>query len=296
MNAGKLVAQIAVVAIVVYFTYTAVVAAVPTDVHSMDDIFSVTEDFSVNTESIDGGMNMKVTVNGAVATKLPQNLEGVYIDVHMGDIGKRTEIAHADIGTIKAKDTTVINASSIVPTYAIMAYAVNGIDSEGNITVPLVLSFGFKYMEWYGVYLVDLGLDIKQNLQVAAGVSMPEKGAGTGDSSAKVKVVIDGSANETIDGIAKSLVDAGKDDFTLTTSNGASINVKITDEGGGKAGIAINAAGAGDKSAVDLLKEAVGEDGLTLTYDGNPFTITKENAAAFIELVTELYKTAGVDP
>ena len=92
------------------------------------------------------------------------------------------------------------------------------------------------------------------------------------------------------------LVDTGKDDFTLTTSNGASINVKITDEGGGKAGIAINAAGAGDKSAVDLLKEAVGEDGLTLTYDGNDFTITKENAAAFIELVTELYKTAGVEP
>ena len=45
-----------------------------------------------------------------------------------------------------------------------------------------------------------------------------------------------------------------------------------------------------------LLKDAVGEDGLTLTYDGNDFTITKENAAAFIELVTELYKTAGVDP
>ena len=296
MNAGKLVAQIAVIAIVVYFTYTAVVAAVPTDVRGVDDIFSVSEDFSVNTESIDGGMNMKVTVNGAVSTKLPQNLEGVYIDVYMGDISKRTEIAHADIGTIKAKATTPINASSTIPTYAIMAYAVNGINDEGNIVVPLVLSIGFKYMEWYGVYLVDLGVDLKQNLEIAAGVNMPEKGPGTGDSSAKVKVVIDGTASDTIDGIAKSLHDAGKDDFTLSTENGANINVKITDEGGGKTGITINASGAGDKSAVDLLKEAVGEDGLTLVYNEESFTITKDNAAAFIELVTELYTTAGVTP
>lgn len=296
MNAGKLVAQIAVVAIVVYFTYTAVVAAVPTDVRNFNDVFNVSEDFSVNTETVDSGMNMKVTVNGAVTTKLPQNLEGVYIDVYMGDITKRTQIAHADIGTIKAKDTTPINASSTIPTYAVLAYAVTGLDKDGNITVPLVLSFGFKYMEWYGVYLVDLGMDLKQNLKIATGVSTPEKGAGDGDSSAKLKVVIDDTTGDTMYGIAKGLIDEGKDTFTLKTGDpGAAITVKLTDDGS-KMSISINAAGVGDKSAVDLLKEAVGEDGLTLMYGDEAFTVNKENAAAFIELVTELYRTAGVEP
>ena len=295
MNAGKLVAQIAVVAIVVYFTYTAVAAAVPTDVHNMNDLFSVTDDFAVNTESIDDGMNMKITVSGAVATKLPQNLEGVYIDVFIGEKNMRTEIAHADIGAIKAKDTTVINTTSIIPTYALLAYAVNGTDAEGNITVPLVLSFGFKYMEWYGVYLVDLGMNIKQTMTVATGVGMPEKGAGDGDHSAKVKVVMDGSANELIDGVTEKLTESGMTDFTLD-ANGASISVKITDEGGGKTGLTINAAGAGDKSAVALLTEAIGEDGLTLKHGEDSFTITKENADAFIALITTLYTTAGVDP
>ena len=290
-----MVAQIAVVAIVVYFTYSAVAAAVPTDVHSPSDVFEVTEDFLVNSET--DGMNMTVTITGAVATKLPQNLEGVYINVYLGEHGKRTEIAHGDIGSIKAKDTTSINIVSNIPAYTILAYAITNADSEGNITVPMVLSFGFKYMEWYGVYLVDLGLDIKQNLQVAAGVDMPEAGPGIGDSSAKVTVVVDRDAGDTINGVAKSLLGgASEKDFSLTTSNGASIDIKLTKVSEEETGITLNAAGAGEKSAVDLLKEAVGEEGLTLRYNDTDYTISKENAATFIELMTELYVIAGVDP
>ena len=48
MNAGKLVAQIAVVAIVVYFCYSAVATAIPTELNDPAKIFGPEGDFEIH--------------------------------------------------------------------------------------------------------------------------------------------------------------------------------------------------------------------------------------------------------
>lgn len=291
MNAGKLVAQIAVIAIIAYCCYDAVATAIPTDVRSLDDAFHVGEDFGVQTSSSDGGVTMDVTVSGTVTSGLPQDLKDVFVNIYFGEKGNRLRIANAEVGTIKAKGDTFIDATSKVPTYAIMAYAVSKVDDSGKLIIPMVISVGFKYMEWQGSYLIDLGVDVKQDLEVASGIPVPNFGPGDGPSSAKMEMTLDKN-DDTIAGIAETILggDTSKA-YEFTTSNGASFSVSIEKNGEDKLDLSINASGTSDKNAYQLLQEALDANGgtLSLEYGGNQYELTEENADTFINMVKELY-------
>ena len=72
MNAGKLVAQIAVVAIIVYCSYSAVISAIPMNSEDMKNPVSGLETLSV--EPRVNGANIEVEVKGDITSNLPQDV------------------------------------------------------------------------------------------------------------------------------------------------------------------------------------------------------------------------------
>ena len=287
MNAGKLIAQIAVLAIVVYCCYGAIVQAIPMGISSTEDAFQV-NDMTVNTKT--DGLELEVSFEGSVTSGLPQDVDDVTVTISIGDEEERLKLAKVDVGSLKAKSTTTIAKTQKVPTYAVLAYGVD-IDETGTLTVPMVLEFTFKYMKWQGSYLIDLGVGVKQDLKMVTGASVPTVTGDPTNNSAKIAMTFDSSVtdNPLLNAIIKDL---GTATYTMTCGD-AEVIFK-TDTSGTVADLSMEFIGNSTTNAADLMRSSLNDDGsLTLTYNGTDYNLDKENVETFISLVDRIYSEVG---
>lgn len=294
MNAGKLVAQITVLAIVVYCCYGAFASAMPSDMTNPISISGPEgeESFKFSTSCPDG-LNLTISVDGNVHSNLPQDIKDVRIQFFLGSAGMRTMIADEIIGTI-AKGVTPVHASLVIPTYTVLAYAITGI-SDGQMKIPIAVSLAFKYLEWQGSHLIDLNLLSSVTVPVTTGVTLTPE-ISTGDNGTKVSVDLDKSTEDTGKTLLESAIEYfGTAEHTITAPGGATITVKATDNSSSY-NLTMEATGTDLKNAAQILKDALTDDGLKLTFDGSTeITIPKENAETYIALIELLY-AKGVVP
>lgn len=285
MNVGKLIAEIAVLAIVVYCCYGAIVQAIPTDVDSFEDAFQV-EEMNVGTSM--NGLELTVTLDGSVRSKLPQDVDDVTVGIAIGEKDVRTDLTSVSVGTMKSNATTIISAVSDIPVYAILAYSIET-DDNGDLTVPLVLSFAFKYMKWEGSYLIDMGLGVRQDLEMAAGTA-PTVTSGDGPNSAKLQMTLDGSDTDgMINSVARSLAGSGTSTYNMTCGD-AEMDFGVTKISDSYT-LTMNFSGDETQNASQIMQTYLNTNGkLDLKYGEDTYSLEKNDAETFIKLVDEIYK------
>ena len=286
MNAGKLIAQIAVLAIVVYCCYGAIIQAIPLGISSTEDAFQV-DNMTVNTET--DGLELTVDFKGSITSGLPQDVDDVTATISIGDEEERLNLASVDVGSLKAKSTTDIATTQTIPTYAVLAYGVD-VDDSGTLTVPLVLEFTFKYMKWQGSYLIDLGVGVKQDLKMVTGATKPVVTVDPADNSANISMSLDSSAadNPLLNAIIDQLNNLDKKNYELACGDAKVVFETKTD--GTKANLSMKFVGNSTMNAADLMRSSLDENGsLILTFEGNEYSLEKENAETFISLVDRIY-------
>ncbi len=292
MNAGKLIAQIAVLAIVVYCCYGAIVQAIPTGISSTEDAFQV-NNMEVNTST--DGLELTVDFKGSVTSGLPQDVDDVTVTISIGDKEERLKLAKVDVGSLKAKSTTDISTTQTIPTYAVLAYGVD-VDDTGTLTVPMVLEFTFKYMKWQGSYLVDMGVGVKQDLKMVAGATVPQVTAAP-NNGAKISMTLtedESAGSPLVNAILTQLASTGDQKYEMTCGD-AKITLESKPDGTSSADLSLTFSGNESTTAVELMKSSLEENGkLVMTYDGTEYSLEKENAQTFISLVDKIYEEVGV--
>lgn len=283
MNSGKLIAQIAVLAIIVYCCYGAVASAVPSNLSNLGEVFQV-EDMTMNTSSSDG-LTFDLDFNGKVKSGLPQDIEGVNLQIAIGE--KETRMILADINnlTIKANETTEIAFHKSIPVFALMSYATTGEIVDGNINIPLCTSIAFKYLKWQESHLIDMGFTIKTDMPVSVPGGQIEVTKGP-NNLVETKISVDSGL---LKDLAGGMEGEGISNLTLTCGD-ANFSIKLNTEGE-KVSIAIGASGTSEKDAAAIMKEYMdAHDGkLTMDYGGNAFELDAENSSTFVSIITAMY-------
>ena len=280
MNAGKLIAQIAAFAIIIYCSYSAVISAVPLDANDLQHPLDGLDEMTVGTSLVDGNLN--VTINGEVKSNLPQDIVGVKIAFFIGKGDTKITLAQSDVGTIKSKTPTPINEAASIPICTILSYSVCSIDSSGHMSLPIRTQLEFKYFEWQGSYLIDLGITV--NMDYETDVPAPTYSSGE-NNSVTMAVTLDGDSDDLVATIASHL-----DDGTYVFECGdATITIEKSTVGSDPK-IEFTASGNATDNASEILKDYLEANGnITFTYDGHDYVIDKDNAESFISILNTLY-------
>ena len=281
MNAGKLVAQIAALAIIVYCSYSAVISAIPLDKEDMTHPLEGLDGMAVNTTM--SGVNLNVSIEGDITSNLPQDIVGVKVAFYIGKDATMITLLEKDIGTIQSKVPYHLTANASIPMCTILSYAVCAIDDSGTMKVPIRTQVEFKYFEWQDSYLVDLGITVNMNYETTV-PPIPAPVYDPSDHSVSMEIDLSSAGSDLISAIATH-VGNGTYEFTC---NGASFTATIdgTD-------LTLEAAGDADKTAVQMLQEYLDDNGsLTVIYGGDPYVIDKDNAESFINILKVFYDKA----
>lgn len=283
MNAGKLVAEIAVIAILAYCCYSAVLDAVPLDQEDMQNPISMSDPVIDITPT--SGLEMQFRFKVDITSNLPQDVEDVKFAMYLGSGENKIKLTEAQVGAVVSKSTTTLDSGAVnIPTYAIMAYGICSVNEDGTVSVPLCTQIAFKYFKWQESHLVDLSLTIKTAYPMDCPVIPVFETSGT-TSSVTLDIKDD-------DGIYKQVADymksKGCDDVTLTVG-GADVNIQINTVGGNTS-VAFKADGADGKNAYTIMQEYLdAHESLDLTYGGDTYSLDKENAQTFISLIEMMY-------
>ena len=276
MNAGKLIAQIAALAIIVYCSYSAVISAIPLDkedlTHPLDGFEAMTVTSTVS------GVNLTVTVDGDLTSNLPQDIVGVKMAFFIGKDATKITLLEKDIGTIQSKTPYHLNANATIPVCTILAYSVCCIDDSGVMKVPIRTQVEFKYFEWQDSYLVDLGITV--NAIYETPVPTPTITSGP-DHSVEMELDLSSAGSDIISEIATYIGD-GTYEFTC---NGATFSATIAGTD-----LTLEAVGNSDHTATELLQDYLDSHGsLTVTYGSTDYVIDKNNAESFIHIIDLFY-------
>ena len=281
MNAGKLIAQIAAIAIIAYCSYSAVISAIPLDKEDLQNPMEGLDSMSVNTTM--SGVNLNVSVEGDITSNLPQDIVGVKVAFFIGKDSTKITLLEKDIGTIQSKTPYHLTANTSIPMCTILAYAVCAIDDSGHMKVPIRTQVEFKYFEWQDSYLVDLGITVNMNYDTLI-PTIPTPTYDPTDHSVSMDVDISSAGSDLISAIATHI----PDDTYEFTCNGATFTaVKSGTE------ITLEATGTSEYTAVQLLQEYLDDNGsLTVTYGSEDYVIDKDNAESFINILKIFYDKA----
>jgi len=288
MNAGKLIAQIAALAIIVYCSYSAVISAIPLDPDDLKDPLKIDMGVDSGSESLDG-LNLKFTVSGSVTSRLPQDIKDVGFAMYLGSGSDKINVGSIHLGSIKAKDTTVFDPLEVsIPVYAVVAFTGYS-PTETGFNVPLCTEIEFKYLEWQESHLIDLGIIVKANYEIKNAIPHASTYGTNG-----AKVTVDVPAGTTVyDAAIDKMKSAGLDDVTLTC-NGSTIHIGLV-ESAGITSVSFEVDGNMEKTAYQLMKEYMTdhEGVLSFHYMSSDYEISSENASAFVDLIEKLYKEAS---
>lgn len=288
VNAGKLVAQIAVVAIIVYCSYSAVISAIPMNNEDMKNPITGLDTLSIGT-SLDGA-NLKVTVDGEITSNLPQDVVDTKFALFVGKGASKIALFELNLGNLVSKQATSLAKTISIPICTLLAYSCSGVDDTGKLTIPVSTQIAFKYFEWQQSYLVDLDVTVNnKQMPIETTVGVPSFSIDKDTNTATMTVEVASGGSTILESVLDSLT-AGSYEFTC---GDATFTADITK--GSSIGLSLTAAGTADKTAMAILQEFMDahEGKLTVTYGGNPYEIDSTNAAAFVEMLSELYERAG---
>ncbi len=289
MNAGKLVAQIAVVAIIVYCSYSAVISAIPMNNEDMKNPVSGLETLSVKPGV--SGANIVVEVKGDITSNLPQDVVDTKFVMFVGKGESKIALCELNLGNLVSKKPTSLARTITIPICTILAYSCSGIDDSGNLTIPISTQVAFKYFEWQQSYLIDLDITLNnKTMPIETKVAAPSFSIDKSTNTASMTIEIPSDGGTFLNSVLNDpetkssyTFSCGDATFTADISKGSSIGLNLT------------ATGTADKTASAILQEFMDAHGgiLTVTYGGNPYEIDSTNAAAFVEMLSELYERAG---
>ena len=281
MNAGKLIAQIAAIAIIAYCSYSAVISAIPLDKEDLQNPMEGLDSMSVNTTM--SGVNLNVSVEGDITSNLPQDIVGVKVAFFIGKDSTKITLLEKDIGTIQSKTPYHLTANTSIPMCTILAYAVCAIDDSGIMKVPIRTQVQFKYFEWQDSYLVDLGITVNMNYETTV-PTIPTPTYDPSDHSVSMDVDLSSAGSDLISAIATHIAD---DTYTFSCNGATFTAVKSGTD------ITLEATGNTEETAAQLLQKYLDDNGsLTVTYGGDDYVIDKENAESFINILKVFYDKA----
>ena len=277
MNAGKLVAQLAALAIIVYCSYSAVISAVPLDKEDVQNPISGLKDLTV--ASSVSGANLDVSITGPIESNLPQDVVDAKIAFYIGKGDTKLTLVESNIGTIASKATTDINGSGHIPLCSILAYSVCAFDDEGHLKIPIRTELEFKYFEWQDSYLIDLGITIN----VIHETALPTPPAIVkDDSDHSVTLTLDlGSGDTLVSDIVTSL---GDGDYNFVFGD-AKFSASISGST-----VTLKATGTDTENAVDILTDYIEtHDPISFEYNSISYEIDKDTAESFIDILKIMY-------
>lgn len=280
MNAGKLVAEIAVLAIVAYCCYGAVAAAIPQDVTALGEPVSGMDHVQIETSQ--DGLNVNVTIKGELTNNLPQDLDDVEVTVYLGSGSEKLKLAGVT-KTLTAGKAVPLDESMTIPVYAVMACTANIEDKDGKLTLPLSTKIAFKYFDWQDTHLVDMGMTVRTDLPID-GIGRPE--ITYPDSGDKTKVQVE---MKTDSGIIRDVISALPSEYKNKNIELESGDARISFYTDGSE-IVFTVAGDGTDDAAKILGKNLGTAGkLTFTYDGKDYGLEKEQSEALIKIIDGMY-------
>ena len=289
MNIPKFVSIIVVVLCAAFLLYPTFDSAIPKQMDGSP--FTVEMAEGGLDVTVDDNMNFSVTMPKlTIGSKLPEDLKDVNVEVFLGSGHKRVSAGVFDFGTIPSEGTIerIFSSNELNGTF-FLSYIPSLMTSDGKLDIPITLGIKFKYMEWQGSELLDLGLRIKVSGTESSGtVTEP--------------VVIGEDSIVTVtpgDGIVKTIAQKMYNEYGDTIS--VQLGDGISDMGGidvvidpsGDMTVMVSGATIGSEhlNLYQLLKRMYDENGgkLTFTWDYHTFTIEGDQARAVLNAAKAFY-------
>ena len=290
MNVPKLIAILAVIAIAAYCLYGTFEKAMPKSLEAPFDIEMEESGTSIN---VDSDMNLVIALPPiTITSKMPQDFKDVKIDVFMGEGKKRMEVGTFDFGTIPAEETVVKTFEhQKIPAVTFMSYAAALKSTDGNIELPLGFHLAFKYLDWNGTELLDLGITIG-----ISGMSCPGTIGVTVDGN-KSTVTVSPEAGSIVSEIVKEINDEFGDNLDIECGTDPKVTMHVEAHSDGSITVVAEGSDAPAYEVLEQLVKDMPEEGLTFNYDAGgstgTITVTKEQAQSMINAMKSFYETEG---
>jgi len=278
MNVPKLVTELIVIGVIAFSLYDVILPAIPTDVtESPLDITVSDSGFSADVTS-EGQIKLDIP-EMTITSNLPADVSDVSLELYLGSGAQKYKVGTLDIGTLKSGVANTVDPQTLDDLSAFDSFSfLSSVMSDDNLTVPVCVKVNFKYIEWEGSNLVDLGVTIKQNLDPCGSASITTSGT----DLTVTATVTDNTLLDKISGyIAGSPISlsAGGASFELSASG---------------SNITFEANGNGTDTALELVQKMLSSgEPMTITVNGTPYTVTAEDAQMFIDALSALYPEGG---
>ena len=288
MNVPKLLAIIVVIAVAAYSLYGTVTNAIPSNL--TEPPFDIQLAETPTSLEVDEHMDLVLTLPAlTITSKLPQDLAGVKVDVFIGKGDKKMSVGNFDFGTIPGNDTITKDFGvKKIPAVMLMTYMASLDHTDGKVSLPIVINIAFKYMEWQGTQLLDLGISL--------GVTTE---ASTGDMNITVEgnsatVQVSPGSSSMIGSAVEAFHTEFGDNATISTAGGE-VTVQVTTDSSGNVSVTVTGDGAPAYEKLQQLIDSMPPEGITINFTsdlGTPgsTTITKEQAMSMLSALKTFYE------
>ena len=285
MNAPKVIAIVIVLVIAVALLYDTFNKALPKDF--TDAPFDIEMGGSGSDLTVDEDMNLVLTLPEMTFTShMPQDIKDVKVDVYLGNGNKKMFVGTFDFETMPSETPTTKAFDKVkIPAIMFMAYAGSlEANEEGNINLPVMINIAFKYLDWQGTSLLDLGIGLSLSGTMARG------GVSVEHSGYTSTVTVSPEENSLVTSVIQSFKDEFGSTGTITSADGSvTIGVEVDSSGNLK----VSAGGTTD-TAYALLKDMITDDGVSFNYSAGghngTFNLTKEQAEAVLHALEAFYE------
>jgi hypothetical protein len=287
MNWPKAIATIIAVAVIACAGIGILVQAVPDEYPPVE--FEA-DDSTESSATVTGADVNIQTQSYNVTSHLPSDITDVYVEVYLQvDGDDKYSLGTYDIGTIASDATTStgqIEAS--VPLYVLMSSAAENSDGT-TVSIPLLAKLHFSYLEFQGEDIVDMGLNLKINLETDGSVTVT-----TSDSGNDAVMTVDASSAS---GMLGDILDQAAGTYYITATDGTStldvMTLVINNDG--TVTLTFDGTGMSVDEALDDLAEG-SSGGLTFACSGQSSgstELTQEQAELVAEMIDNIYEMGG---
>ncbi len=287
MNWPKAIATIIAVAVIACAGIGILVQAVPDEYPPVE--FEA-DDSTESSATVTGADVNIQTQSYNVTSHLPSDITDVYVEVYLQvDGDDKYSLGTYDIGTIASDATTSTGQiSASVPLYVLMSSAAENSD-DTTVSIPLLAKLHFSYLEFQGEDIVDMGLNLKINLETDGSVTVT-----VSDSGNDATMSIDASSAS---GMLGDILDEAAGTYYITATDGTStldvMTLVINNDG--TVTLTFDGTGMSVDGALDGLAES-SSSGVTFTCSGDSSgstELTQEQAELVAEMIDNIYEMGG---
>lgn len=283
MNIPKLISILVVIVAVVALLFPTMDAAIPKNIDG--NPFSFELNGGVGIELNESTMILELTMPTAkFGSQLPQDIKDVNVDVFIGTGNEKAKAGSYNFGTIPANGTVTREfVGENVSILYLLGY-LPSLKTDGGIDLPVSVGIKFKYLEWNGSDLLDMGIVVKANgTETSGSITGPVVEGNT----STISVTANGS------GLVQNVITAIENEFggEIEVSFGfgseASISVIAEDD------TVVVTVDGGTTSLYDYLKKMLDERGeIVFLYGGETYTIDGDVAKAALNALKNYYPEA----